>query len=197
MAKSALLNINTFNPRRNLPANVANKRGEANFAGAFQRRYIKGKEAQGIGARHFSVSGYGIADFVWIDNPSIYGNADYSPSLETIQEHLLSTALTAFEMKLTNWKKAIQQAYRYSYFADNSIVVLPSDRKVAVLQQIELFKQMEIGLWFFDKKTNIINKEFTPSRKGPRNLSAKEKAVSLFARKFYLRSLSECKDSIS
>jgi hypothetical protein len=175
---------------------VSNKRGEANFVGAFHRRYLVEKDANGVGARHFSISGYGIADFVWIDNPSVCNNSCCSLSLESIRKQLLDTAMIAFEMKLTDWKKAVQQAYRYSYFADISIVVLPTDRKATVLPQIELFKQMEIGLWFFDKKNNNIIKEFTPSRNTPRNVLAKEKAVALFARKFYLRSLNECTNTI-
>jgi hypothetical protein len=196
MAKSAFLNINTYNPRRTLPSEVSIKRAEANFLGEVHRRYVEEQVTGGVCARHLSVSGYGIADFVWIDNPSVYNDSRFSSSMESIRKQLLETALIAFEMKLTDWKKAVQQAYRYSYFADRSIVVLPADRKASVLRQIELFKQMEIGLWFFDKKGNEITKAYTPSRNGPRNLSAKEKAVSLFARKFYLRSLKESKNSI-
>ena len=196
MSSSLMLNLNTYNPRRNLPAETANKRAEANFVGAFQRRYIEDMNAQGIGARHFAISGYGIADFVWLDNPCDRNKSCRPLSQEGIRKQLLKTAMTAFEMKLTDWKKAVQQAYRYSYFADTSIVVLPTDRETAVLPQIKLFKQMNIGLWFFDKKNSDIMKAFTPLRNSPRNILAKEKAVSLFTRKFYLRSLSKCKNSI-
>jgi len=196
MGKSVVFNTSTYNPRRNLPSEIASKRTEANFVGAFQRRYMEEKDIHGIGVHHFAISGYGIADFVWLDNPHTHSKSCYPLSQKSIREHLLGTTMTAFEMKLTDWKKAIQQAYRYSYFADTSIVVLPSGRRAAVLPQIELFKQMDIGLWFFDKKNDTITKTLTPSRNSPRNTVAKEKAVDLLVRKVYLRSLRKSTNSV-
>jgi hypothetical protein len=58
-----LVKISKFNPRKNLPAQSASKRGEANFVGAFERAYISGTNS-GVYTKQLALSGYGIADMV-------------------------------------------------------------------------------------------------------------------------------------
>ena len=66
--------------------------------GAFQRHFTAGREGLGVGGRHFGVFGYGIADFVWMDRGQ-RGNHSDGASREPM--------LTAFEMKLKNWKTGL------------------------------------------------------------------------------------------
>ncbi|MGA2916625.1 MAG: hypothetical protein ABSE89_11425 [Sedimentisphaerales bacterium] len=197
LKKSAILKSNIRDPRRNLPLHLMRKRGESNLANAFQRKYVEDIQTQGIGACHFALTGYGIADFVWIRTPQMLTRKPYTLTENDIRRELLKTLMVAFEMKLMDWRKAIQQAYRYSYFADKAIVVLPNDRKTAILPQIDFFKQMNIGLWFFDTKNRNIIKAFSPLRSGPKNISAKKKAIDLFIRQFYLRAIDKRTNSLT
>ncbi|MGH9429013.1 MAG: hypothetical protein ACRD2L_22240 [Terriglobia bacterium] len=61
--------------------------------------------------------------------------------------------LTAFEMKLIDWRKGLAQAYCYSHFADVAIVVLPPDAAKTAEAELQLFRELSGGLWSFDMIT--------------------------------------------
>ncbi len=152
MNKSRIINFKSFNPRRNLNPSVAKKRGESNFLGAFERKFVESCERSGFCGRNFSVAGYGIADFIWIEwkeKPSL-NIKSFNSKRET--NPFLNNKITAFEMKLKDWRKALQQAYRYTYYADKAVVVLPPDTVNIAKQELNLFKQFNIGLWSFNKE---------------------------------------------
>lgn len=52
----------------------------------------------------------------------------------------------AIEAKLKNWKRALQQAYRYKWFSSKAYVVLPSNNIKSALNNLELFKKYGVGL---------------------------------------------------
>ncbi|CCH47859.1 conserved protein of unknown function [Pseudodesulfovibrio piezophilus C1TLV30] len=52
----------------------------------------------------------------------------------------------AIEAKLKNWKRALNQAYRYKSFSNESYVCLPVSNSRPALNNLHLFKQMEVGL---------------------------------------------------
>ncbi len=52
----------------------------------------------------------------------------------------------AIEAKLHNWKRALNQAYRYKWFSNKSFVCLPSNTVKPAFNNIELFKKMGVGL---------------------------------------------------
>lgn len=52
----------------------------------------------------------------------------------------------AFEMKLTNWKQALHQAYRYKSFANSVFVIMDDDHVNAACKNILLFQRANIGL---------------------------------------------------
>lgn len=52
----------------------------------------------------------------------------------------------AIEAKLKNWKRALQQAYRYKWFSSKAYVVLPSNNIKPALNNLELFKKYGVGL---------------------------------------------------
>src|ERR1035437_6829522 len=66
MNTAQLLKFKQRHPRRNLPAALARKRGESNFVSTFSKAYIASIASGGIGGKEFALSGFGIADFVWI-----------------------------------------------------------------------------------------------------------------------------------
>ncbi len=165
----------TFNPRRNLPPAVGRKRGESNFLSAFRRNFVAGKGGQGVGGRYFEMAGYGIADFIWME---LNATGDVAPD---------NVVLTAFEMKLKDWRQAFSQAYRYSYFSDRAIVVLPPQVANRAASHLDFFKRMGIGLWSCEPKTGHIDMRFTPSGTQARNPAAREKAVLRISRKLDLR----------
>jgi hypothetical protein len=181
----AIIEFKTRNPQQNLPPHLGRKRGESNFVAAFARAYANARLGQGVGGRQFEVVGHGIADFVWVDvqQPSAARDEDNSA--------YSFFSLTAFELKLRNWKRALHQAYRYSYFADKSVVVLPPDAVAHAAENIELFRKLEIGLWTFNPDTSRIYAVHEPKSTKPRNAFAKARAMSLFQRKIKFRKLIE------
>ena len=144
MSNTKTITFTTYNTRRNLPPTIGRKRGEANFLGAFERYLLSNVFQNGVSGKNFSLANYGIADLVW-----------FMPT---------SASLFAFETKLENWRRAFQQAYRYSYYSDSSFVVLPPEKSTSAVRNLDLFHLHKIGLWLFDKKSNTINKIYTPPK---------------------------------
>ena len=163
-----LLEFGSFNPRGNLPLEVARKRQESNFVGAFARLFLSEMEGRGFGGKNFALSGFGIADFVWFEGRG---------GKKTPQ-------ITAFEMKMKDWRKAVAQAHRYSYFADQSVVVLPEKTAELAREALETFRRLEVGLWSFSPQTERIIRLYTPTRRKARSEKAKTKAVEQFSTKF-------------
>jgi hypothetical protein len=52
----------------------------------------------------------------------------------------------AFEMKRTDWKRALSQAFRYKTFAGSSHVVMDAHYVHRALRNIDLFERSNIGL---------------------------------------------------
>jgi hypothetical protein len=143
VTESKVVNFRSFKPRNNLPS--ARKRGESNLVCAFARTYADQNE--GVGKKEFPVSGFGIADLIWASSDG--------------------STIIAFEMKLTDWKKAIGQAYRYRYFSNQAYVVLPATS--AVEQNQHVFEAANIGLILYDDKNHLIYEKVTPLFLSPKN----------------------------
>lgn len=177
-------------PRRNLPGVAARKRGEADFVCAFAKAYIASVAPHGIGGSEFPLPGFGIADFVWLAwRHSAARDEGTAVSVEKIKSELARQKLSAFEMKLTDWRKGVAQAYRYSYFADVAIVVLPPGAANLAKAELKLFRGLGVGLWSFDKVAGKIAKVFTPRNSKPRSRSAREKALESLSRSLQLSKL--------
>lgn len=179
MSNTSIIRFGAFNPRQNLPPSVARKMGEANFVAAFQRGFTAERKGQGVGGRHFELAGYGIADFVWMDFGRRAGGMASKP------------VLIAFEMKLKDWRRALSQAYRYSYFSDCAIVVLPADVADKAQEYLYVFRCLGIGLWSYEAKSQNIEMLFTPTGTKAKNPVAHEKALNQISRKIKLRELCE------
>lgn len=168
------------NPRRNLPIRFTRKRTESNFLCAFERAYKKTSFGSGISGRDLEVSGYGIPDWLWFSWTATNSSECTALNIQTLPP---PARILAFELKIHDWRKAIEQAFRYSYFADIAIVVLPPKAAEKAKLHIGLFHSRKIGLWAFDQKTGIITKVFTPETDGARSSQAKAKALNLILHK--------------
>lgn len=183
MKTAQLLRFRWRHPRRNLPASLARKRGESNFVSSFSKAYIASIAPGGFGGKEFALSGFGIADFVWIAWRNATNPDEGSAlSIERLKTLLNRQRLTAFEMKLADWRKGLAQAYRYTYFADLAVVVLPPDLATVAKADLDLFRQSNVGLWSFNPATETIRRLFTPRRSGPRSPRAKDKALESLGR---------------
>jgi predicted transcriptional regulator len=78
----------------------------------------------------------------------------------------ISTNTIAIEAKLKNWKRALNQAFRYKWFAEKSIVVLDSHYINPALKNIQEFKQLNVGLAEINNTGKIIL-HFNPLKSNP------------------------------
>ena len=155
MSVSREVRFNAYNTRRNLPAISGRKRGEANFLGAFVRSFLHEVVPPSVYGRNFALSGCGIADLLLCRFSAKHlAGEDHEPSV------------AAFEIKLSDWKRALQQAYRYRYYADTAVVVLPLHRASRALESADVFSALGVALWTFDRSAGVIHKQVTPSQSG-------------------------------
>jgi hypothetical protein len=128
------------------------------------------------------MAGYGIADIL-ILSWNTAGGGGRALTLEKMRRE----RLTAFELKLTNWRTALMQAYRYRYFCDRAIVVLPRSAAKSAATHMDQFRRLGIGLWSFDPPLNVIRKYHTPRSARPKNPSARERAIMTILRRVQFR----------
>jgi hypothetical protein len=113
----------------------------------FGNAYLK--EQQGL---------FGVPDFVFYEK----------------KEH--GFTFVSFELKLKNWKRAAKQAFRHKSFANASYVVLSSSSANVALDNIDFFKQYNIGLATFDHN-NLFEIHFKPGLNEPFSENLKRKLV--------------------
>jgi hypothetical protein len=197
MKATQILRFGSRNPRRNLPKMQARRRGEADFVLAFERAYLKRFCARGVGGREFEMFNYGIADFVWVAwRGKSHPEEATAITVEKIQEHFQRHLLTAFELKLRDWRRGLSQAYRYRYFADRAIVVLPPQAARRARVNVSMFRRLKVGIWSFDKTTERIHPIFTPARTKARNAAAKQKAITLITKRLDFGKFLEGRDAV-
>ncbi len=92
----------------------------------FGNTYLK--ECQGL---------FGIPDFVF-----------YTKQKQDV-------SIISFELKLSDWKRAAKQAFRYKNFSNIAYVVLSSKNTNAALNNIEMFEKYNIGLAKFDTNSDF------------------------------------------
>lgn len=73
----------------------------------------------------------------------------------------------AFELKLTNWKRAIFQALQYKAFANYSAVVFPFDKSNVLQKNLHFFKELNIGILLYDANTNKNKWLYYPKKERP------------------------------
>lgn len=102
----------------------------------------------------------------------LFGIPDFV--LYTTESEELS--IISFELKLTDWKRAVKQAFRYKSFSNIAYVVLPSCRANAAVNNLEFFEKYNIGLAKFnmDKHMEIVYK---PTARKPYSDALRQKLV--------------------
>ena len=174
-----VIRLSGQNTRRNLPLASSRKRGESNFLRSFERAYFKREARGGVAGREFTMEGFGRADLIWLAWTHSGRRGDFS-ALELKKK----VRLTAIEAKLTDWRKGLQQGYRYRYFSDRSLLVLPPAGATHAREFLRTFRRLRVGLWSFDSETNRIQKLFTPRCSPPLSTSARDKALTFLHHAF-------------
>jgi hypothetical protein len=91
-------------------------------------------------------------DFIYLEEvKGLFG----IPDGVLIKRNENNICIISIEFKLNNWKRAIQQAFKYKSFSTHSFVIFDGYCSKNILKNIEDFKQFNIGLGFFNK-----NQEF-------------------------------------
>lgn len=63
--------------------------------------------------------------------------------------------IITIEVKLKNWKRALQQAYKYRSFSDISFICMDAQNVKPAIKNIELFEKSNIGLISIDNQGNV------------------------------------------
>ena len=181
--------LNGWNPRKNLPVKISRKNKERDFTLSFARAYIpnirslhpKTQKTAVKYAREIPINGCGIADFVavyWNKKNGIKNN----PLSDIDISQIDLPVIRAFELKISDWQRAMMQAHRYRYFANSSIVVLHSDKLKNAVEYLDTFKKINVGLWAFNPISNKIITCYTPRPRNPLEPKYKPLAMELVAR---------------
>jgi hypothetical protein len=187
--QTPVLKAGGHEPQHNLPRFNARRGAENRFALQFARVYRAAfsllpdhkKQKNMAFAREIPANGYGIADLVSVTwNPKTRSGRTFWP----VEEFISGTAHTvrAFELKMSDWRKALQQASRYRFFAHVPIAVLPAAKSRMALENLEIFQTLRVGLWTFDPKTAVIHAHFTPAAEEPRDTKHHIRTVRLLAK---------------
>ncbi|UZQ85084.1 hypothetical protein ODU73_002186 [Thermoclostridium stercorarium] len=92
---------------------------------------------------------------------------------------LKADKIIAVEYKLSNWKRALIQAFKYKNFAHASYVILDKDFHHRAIRNIDTFKRSRVGLGYVDEKGNVII-EYDPGISKPFSDKSFEKINLLF-----------------
>lgn len=163
----AVPRLNFSEPCHNLPGRRGVTTAEDRFTISFMQAYVgqadsihrKTRRNHVAFAREIPVNGYGIADLVvvaWepLPNEIFLGVAAFA--------QVARPCTRAFECKLTNWRRAMSQAARYRFFANQAFVVLPEQACASALPFLDTFRKIKVGLWSYAPETGRIVAYYTP-----------------------------------
>lgn len=92
---------------------------------------------------------------------------------------VLEFTTISFEFKLSNWKRALTQAYKYRAFSDKSYVVLDMAFEHRAKKHIDMFIKANIGLVSIDQNANY-NILYSPFKKRPYSKFLTQKAALIY-----------------
>lgn len=81
----------------------------------------------------------------------------------------------AMELKLSNWRRALRQAFRYRAFARKSFVLMDSEYVHRAKRHEERFRDANIGLMSIRRRDGLISKHVTPNSQEPYSQSLSER----------------------
>ncbi len=161
-------------PCRNLPGRNGTATAEDRFTIAFARAYSSRFTKIHRGAccnalslvRQIPINGYGITDLLAVAWPELPD--EVFPDAEAFAQ-VAHPTVRAFEMKMSNWRKAMTQASRYKNFAHQAIAVIPAHIGPVAMAYIQTFRRIRVGLWLFDATSGTIKPVYTPRPATPRS----------------------------
>jgi hypothetical protein len=187
------LKFGCHDTRRNLPAASSSKRGEANFLAKFERVYLASELRDSAGrqrhatGREFALEGFGRADLLFMAWQTGPQDEEFSALA------LKNLRVTAIEAKLKDWRKGLMQASRYRFFANRSLLVLPTETAAVALVFLETFRALNVGLWEFDTNGNVLRRHFTPRSGKPLNAIARDRAIRMISKRLQFGKSRKCR----
>jgi len=94
--------------------------------------------------------------------------------------------IATIEAKLSNWQRALSQAYRHQTFAAQTWVLLDAARADAALKNIDKFRRLNVGLIVLSRD-GPPRKKFAPLKKRPKSQLHFWNANSALARRLRLK----------
>lgn len=71
----------------------------------------------------------------------------------SVEDMPSNNTIWAFELKLSNWKRALFQALQYKAFANYSVVVFPFEKEKVLRKNLITFADFNVGILLFDSKS--------------------------------------------
>lgn len=96
------------------------------------------------------ISHLGSDSFPWASR-AVVREFDYVSGRTDILSLSVGNEIIAFEAKLSNWRKAIHQAWRNTSFADQVYVVLPRKHAAVAIKNRAEFNERGVGLCVVDE----------------------------------------------
>ncbi len=100
------------------------------------------------------------------------------PDLVIVNRDRKKKTTYAYEAKLTKWKRALMQAYRYKAFANESYVIMDHDHVGPALSNKEIFLKSNVGLISIDNAGQVYY-HYQPYREDPFSTHLKNKFNSM------------------
>lgn len=100
------------------------------------------------------------------------------PDIVVVKRDSKRKTTYAYEAKLTKWKRALTQAYRYKAFADKSYVIMDHDHIGPALSNKESFSKSNVGLISIDNSGRIYY-HYQPYYEDPFSTHLKNKLNSM------------------
>ena len=164
----------SHNTSQNLPRTAATKSPELAFVRSFEQFYLANDLRIALAGREFALQGFGRADLVWL---ACTGGGTLGEFTAVAPKN--HVRLTAIEAKISDWRKGLQQAFRYRYFAHRSLLVLPMETAAVAARFINTFRRLRVALWGFEPQSGRLRKWFTPRCAQPISSAALQKALHL------------------
>lgn len=101
-----------------------------------------------------------------IEPKGLFGIPDYMIANITQKDNSYYIISIAFEMKLSKWKRALAQAYRYRAFANISYVMIDDHHINPAKKNIEMFIRSNVGLLSIDDN-GVVKIHFEPTHTSP------------------------------
>ena len=94
----------------------------------------------------------------------------------------VASQIIAIEAKLSDWRRALMQAYRYLDFATQSWVLIDAANSGPAFRNIAEFKRLNVGLAVIGPET-LVRKLFAPSKQEPKSPIRHWGVLSLIGRR--------------